>query len=71
MAIRILLLAAALGLAIGLGALPALLFPVACVLLHVGYGLGSLAGLARFASRWGDRRGGQRSLVRAPSEAAR
>ena len=53
-----------------LGALPALFFPLACVLLHLGYGSGSLIGLLRFAGRWGDRRGGQRTLVRSrPTEA--
>jgi succinoglycan biosynthesis protein ExoA len=34
-----------------------LLLPVAFAALHVGYGLGFLAGLARFATRWGDRIG--------------
>ncbi len=39
----------------GLGLLAYL--PLVFAILHIGYGAGFLAGLVRFASRWGDREG--------------
>ncbi|MEM1248396.1 MAG: glycosyltransferase family 2 protein [Acidobacteriota bacterium] len=45
---------------LGAGATP--IFPLACALLHFGYGVGSIAGLVRFAGRWGDREGSPGAL---------
>jgi hypothetical protein len=34
-----------------------LVLPVIFAILHLSYGLGFLVGMAKFANRWGDRRG--------------